>query len=261
MTEKFPEEAKGLPPARPRSVGRLGRRQPGRGPQGLRLCRRGRLVERQRPGGLHGPRRARSAQADARSPSSKSPPGVHSHKLRVVDDDILYVNSERLGGDAGPQRPHRPVHLRHQPRAGEPKQVGFYDTPGTGPHRFGVDNKRKLAFLPNDAPGWNKRVIWTLDITRSAEARGGQHLGPAVAEGRTARASGGDPMPADDHLHAARSAGHPRQPHVSPPSGAAASRSSTAPTSRNMKLVGHLSWSPPFPGSNHTCWPIGDKPY
>ena len=43
----------------------------------------------------------------------KSPPGVHSHKLRVVDGDILYVNSERLGGEAGPQRPHRPVHLRH----------------------------------------------------------------------------------------------------------------------------------------------------
>ena len=30
---------------------------------------------------------------------------------------------------------------------------------------------------------------------------------------------------------------------------------------RNMKLVGHLQWSPPFPGSNHTCWPIGDRPY
>src|ERR1051326_8029825 len=29
----------------------------------------------------------------------KSPPGVHSHKLRVVDGDFLYVNSERLGGD------------------------------------------------------------------------------------------------------------------------------------------------------------------
>ena len=28
-----------------------------------------------------------------------------------------------------------------------------------------------------------------------------------------------------------------------------------------MKLVGHLSWAPPFPGSNHTCWPLGDRPY
>ena len=37
-------------------------------------------------------------------------------------------------------------------KGGEPKQVGFYDLPGNGPHRFGVDNKRKLAFLPNAAP-------------------------------------------------------------------------------------------------------------
>ena len=37
--------------------------------------------------------------------------------------------------------------------------------PGSGPHRFGVDNKRKLAFFPNDAQGWNKRVIWTMDVS------------------------------------------------------------------------------------------------
>jgi len=30
--------------------------------------------------------------------------------------------------------------------------------------RFGVDLKRNLAFMPNDAPGWTRRVIWTLDI-------------------------------------------------------------------------------------------------
>ena len=42
---------------------------------------------------------------DPRNPKKvaevKSPPGVHSHKLRVVDGDFLYVNSERLGGEAG----------------------------------------------------------------------------------------------------------------------------------------------------------------
>src|SRR3546814_5074847 len=46
----------------------------------------------------------------------------------------------------------------------QPKQVGFYDLPGGGPHRFGVDNSRQLAFFPNDAPGWKERVIWTMDI-------------------------------------------------------------------------------------------------
>ena len=68
------------------------------------------------------------------------------------------------GRRQGPQRPRRAVHLRHQQARPAASEVGFYDTPGSGPHRFGVDNKRKLAFLPNDAPGWNKRVIWTLDI-------------------------------------------------------------------------------------------------
>ena len=93
----------------------------------------------------------------------KSPPGVHSHKLRVVDGDILYVNSERLGGEKG-RNARTGLFIFDISKGGEPKQIGFYDMPGTGPHRFGVDNKRKLAFLPNNAPGWNKRVIWTLDI-------------------------------------------------------------------------------------------------
>ncbi len=93
----------------------------------------------------------------------KSPPGVHSHKLRVIDGDILYVNSERLGGEAG-RNARTGLFIFDISKGGEPKQIGFYDTPGNGPHRFGVDNKRKLAFLPNAAQGWKNRVIWTLDI-------------------------------------------------------------------------------------------------
>ena len=29
----------------------------------------------------------------------RAPPGVHCHTLRIVGDDLLYVNSERLAGD------------------------------------------------------------------------------------------------------------------------------------------------------------------
>ena len=104
---------------------------------------------------------------DPRNPKKvaevKSPPGVHSHKLRVVDGDILYVNSERLGGEAG-RNARTGLFIFDISKGGEPKQIGFYDMPGNGPHRFGVDNKRKLAFLPNTAQGWKNRVIWTLDI-------------------------------------------------------------------------------------------------
>ena len=40
----------------------------------------------------------------------RAPPGIHCHKLRIVGDDLLYVNSERLPGDrtgrdAAPPRP------------------------------------------------------------------------------------------------------------------------------------------------------------
>ena len=76
----------------------------------------------------------------------KSPPGVHSHKLRVVDGDILYVNSERLGGEAG-RNARTGLFIFDISKGGEPKQIGFYDTPGNGPHRFGIDNKRKLFCL------------------------------------------------------------------------------------------------------------------
>ena len=29
----------------------------------------------------------------------------------------------------------------------------------------------------------------------------------------------------------------------------------------DMKLIGHIKWSPPFAGSTHTAWPVGNRPY
>src|ERR1700726_2055746 len=31
----------------------------------------------------------------------RAPPGIHCHKLRIVGDDLLYVNSERLAAAPG----------------------------------------------------------------------------------------------------------------------------------------------------------------
>ena len=86
------------------------------------------------------------------------------HKLRVVGDDLLYVNSERIPGDEG-KAARAGFYIFDISNPAEPREVGFYDMPGSGPHRFGVDNGRKLAFMPNGADGWDKRVIWTLDIS------------------------------------------------------------------------------------------------
>ena len=144
------------------------------------------------------------------------------HKLRIVGDDILYVNSEALSGDEG-KGARGGFYIFDISTPGAPRQVGFYDMPGSGPHRFGVDNKRQLAFLPNDAEGWNKRVIWTLDIRDplKPEVVSIWGLPWQKAEGR---GRGQRPDARRDDLHAARPADDPRRPHVSPLSGAAASR-------------------------------------
>jgi hypothetical protein len=57
------------------------------------------------------------------------------------------VNSERLPGEKG-MNARAGLFIFDISNPAEPRQVGFHDMPGSGPHRFGVDNARKLAFLP-----------------------------------------------------------------------------------------------------------------
>ena len=187
-----------------------------------------------------------------------APPGVHCHKLRLVGDDLLYVNSEKLAGEKG-KNGRAGLFIFDVSKPSSPRQVGFYDMPGSGPHRFGVDYKRNLALLPCDAEGWHKRVIWTLDIRNP--------LRPEIvsiwglpwqrAEGS---GSGNDPMPADTActLHGPPTIRGNRMYAAFWGGGVAVIDCSDL---SNMQLLGHVCWSPPFPGGSHTAWPIGDKPY
>jgi hypothetical protein len=187
-----------------------------------------------------------------------APPGIHMHKLRIVGDDILYVNSEAIPNEAG-ESARTGLYIFDISKPDQPRQVGFYDTPGSGPHRFGVDNARQLAFLPNDAEGWNRRVIWTLDISDplKPEVISIWGLPWQKADGQGV---GNDPMPADSTctLHGPPVIRGDRMFAAFWGGGVAVIDCSDL---RDMKLLGHLSWSPPFPGSNHTAWPIGDRPY
>jgi hypothetical protein len=187
-----------------------------------------------------------------------APPGVHCHKLRVVGDHILYVNSERLGGDKG-KNARTGLFIFDITVPCEPKLVGFYDTPGSGPHRFGVDNARGLAFLPNDAPGWKKRVIWTLDVRDPLKPEVVSIWGlPWMKADGEGEMSEGHPHEQECTLH-----GPPvirgNRMYCAWWGGGISIIDCT--DLRDMKLVGHVKWSPPFPGSTHTCWPLGDRPY
>lgn len=186
-----------------------------------------------------------------------APPGTHMHKLRLVGDEILYVNSERLKNESGAQaRPGIFIFDVSDPTA--PRQVGFFDMPGNGPHRFGVDNQRQLAFMPCDAEGWDKRVNWTLDISDplkpdvisiwglpSQKLRHGRPIEKVIREREVTLH--GPPMIRGDRMYAAWWGG-----------GASIIDCSDL---TDLKLIGHATWAPPFVGSSHTAWPIGDRPY
>lgn len=188
----------------------------------------------------------------------RSPPGVHSHKLRLVGDHFLYVNSERLPGEKGKDG-RAGLFIFDIRNPSDPKQVAFYDMPGSGPHRFGIDRERNLALLPCDAGGWHRRVIWTLDIR--------DPLKPDIVSiwglpWQKAQGSGSanDPRPADTTctLHGPPTIRNNRMFAAFWGGGVAVIDCTDL---RDMKLLGHVCWSPPFPGSSHTAWPIGDKPY
>lgn len=188
----------------------------------------------------------------------KAPPGVHMHKLRIVGDDILYVNSERLGGEKGVGA-RTGVFIFDISKPAEPRQVGFYDMPGNGPHRFGVDNKRQLAFFPNAAEGWKNRVIWTVDVRNplkpevvsiwglpsQKESGSSNEQDPITSE--VVCTLHGPPMIRDNRMFAAFWGG-----------GVAVIDCTDL---RDMSLIGHVRWSPPFVGATHTAWPVGDRPY
>jgi len=188
----------------------------------------------------------------------KAPPGIHMHKVRVVGEDLLYVNAERLKTEEG-KKAKAGFYIYDIRQPAQIRQVGFYDLPGNSPHRFGVDNARGLAFFPNEAEGWRERVIWTLDIKDPLKPRVVSVWGlpeqdlkknlPSGEPGNTDRTwtCHGPPVIRDNRMYCGFWGGGMAIADVSDLS--------------RPRLVSHLSWSPPFVGATHTVWPVGDRPY
>ena len=188
----------------------------------------------------------------------KAPPKIQMHKLRIVGDDFLYVNSEALPGEAG-KGARGGFYIFDISKPGQPKLAGFYDMPGSGPHRFGIDNKLKLGFFPNDAPGWDRRVIWSMDISDPLKPDVISIFGLPWQKSDTAEL-GNDPTPDEDAitLHGPPIVRGNRMYCEFWGGGVAVI---DCADQRNLKLLGHVTWTPPFVGSTHTACPVGDRPY
>ena len=195
----------------------------------------------------------------------KAPPGIHMHKVRVVDGDFLYVNSEWPQGNSSGQprpagdTPRTGIYIFDISKPAEPRQVGFFDMPFKGPHRFGIDNKRKLALVPCMAEGWTHRVAWTLDISDPVKPEvksiwglpwlkeDSGHVFAPLAEPEHVCMLHGPPVIRGNRMYAAWWGG-----------GISVADCTDV---TDIKLIGHTNWSPPFIGGCHTAWPLGDRPY
>ncbi len=187
-----------------------------------------------------------------------APPGTHNHKVRLVGDDLLYVNHERLKTPEG-REARAGIAIFDVSTPAEPRQVGFYDLPGSGPHRFGVDKERSLAFFPNDAEGWRNRVMWTVDISDPLKPEVLNIVGLPQQD-----LSLDHPYEEPENFERAWTCHGPatiRGNRMFAGFWGGGLGIFDCTDLRDIKFVGHLCWAPPFVGSTHTVWPLGDRPY
>lgn len=187
-----------------------------------------------------------------------APPGTHNHKVRIVGDDLLYVNHERLKTPEG-EKARAGIAIFDISDPANPKEAGFYDLPGSGPHRFGVDNERHLAFFPNEAEGWRNRVMWTVDVKDPLKPEVLSVVGLPRQD-----VSLGMPYEEPEDFERSWTCHGPatiRGNRMFAGFWGGGLGIFDCTDLRDITFVGHLCWSPPFVGSTHTVWPLGDRPY
>ncbi len=92
-------------------------------------------------------------------------PGSHSHKVRVVQDDIMIVNSELRGPVAGPYEDggFRIYDVKDKTK---PKLLHFERTFGKGVHRFDCDDT--YAYISTEMEGFVGNILVIYDIRNPA---------------------------------------------------------------------------------------------
>ena len=129
-------------------------------------------------------------------------PGSHSHKVRVVQDDIMIVNSELRGPVSGPYEDggFRIYDVKDKTN---PKLIHFEKTYGKGVHRFDCDDT--YAYISTEMEGFVGNILVIYDIRNPAkpvEVSRWWMPGQNVAAGETP-----NPKKAQHRLHHALRAG------------------------------------------------------
>jgi len=175
------------------------------------------------------------------------PDGVHSHKVRVAND-VMLVNWEApppytLGpgfrGGLGIYDVSNPA---------SPRQITFWQTAGTGVHRYDFDGR--YAYISPEVDGYVGNIVMILDLTDPAKP---EEVGRWWMPGQWT--AGGEtptwgyretwchhPLRMGNRLHV----GYWHAGFVI----------LDIEDMRKPRLVSHLDWSPPYAHPTHTALPI-----
>ncbi|MDH2905721.1 MAG: hypothetical protein PXX82_05160 [Methanomassiliicoccales archaeon] len=175
-------------------------------------------------------------------------PGTHSHKLRVYGRH-LFLNQEQ-DGNASSFRAGLSIYDISDLK--RPEEVHFYETGGTGVHRFWIDEKEKRAYLTTGMDGYRGRILVILDVSEPQRPReisrwwmhgqwesGGESFGADNGGEATAH---GPPIPYGNYIFLGYWDGGT----------VVLDRTDL----RNLTLVSNLNFFPSYGGNTHTALPV-----
>jgi hypothetical protein len=86
------------------------------------------------------------------------PPGMHSHKVRVCGN-VMMVNNEHPHGFDPSISSEPGLRIFDIKDLSHPKELSFFPSPGTGPHRFRIDEEKHLAYLSAGVEGYERNIF------------------------------------------------------------------------------------------------------
>ncbi|MBI2755888.1 MAG: hypothetical protein HYX52_04165 [Chloroflexi bacterium] len=95
------------------------------------------------------------------------PPGTHTHKVQVVDDVLLVNNERNLWGKEDATTWTAGLTVYDVTRRAEPRQIAFFDTPGTGVHRM-TFWEQPYAYVTASDHGYLDQFLRILDLSNPA---------------------------------------------------------------------------------------------
>ena len=92
------------------------------------------------------------------------PDGTHSHKVQVVGDVMVVNHEKNKFGAEGTTSWSAGLAIFDVADPTQPRQIGFFPTPGTGVHRM-TYWEHPYVFLSGSAEGFLGRILYIVDLT------------------------------------------------------------------------------------------------